>query len=43
MLRVGEEKMLSITEEIKTDLEEIIGRLEETRFSALDMRESNEV
>jgi hypothetical protein len=35
--------MLSIKEEIKTDLEEIIGRLEETRFSALDMREANEV
>jgi hypothetical protein len=35
--------MLSIEEEIRTDLEEIIGRLEETRNSALDMRESNEV
>ena len=35
--------MLSLKEEIKTDLEEIIGRLEETRNSALDMRESNEM
>jgi hypothetical protein len=43
MLRLEEEKMLSIKEEIKTDLEEIISRLEETRYSALDMRESNEM
>jgi hypothetical protein len=35
--------MISIKEEIKTDLEEIIGRLEETRYGALDMRESNEM
>ncbi len=43
MPRVGEKRMLSIEEEIKTDLEEIINRLEETRNSALDMRESNEM
>lgn len=35
--------MTSRKEEIKTDLEEIISRLEETRNSALDMRESNEM
>jgi hypothetical protein len=43
MLRVEEKIMISIKEEIKTDLEEIINRLEEIRNSALDMRESHEI
>ncbi len=43
MPRVGEKIITLKKEEIKTDLEEIINRLEETRNNALDMRESNDM